>query len=134
VPEEEAGYSELRWGKNSASQTIHYVHGALQIFDTGTEIVKEQYDSENFIMENIGARLNRGEYPIFVTAGDGTEKLTQIRHNPYLDFCYGKLSEIEVLCCLWGFGLAIKMTTSSRRLTRRQTTVAKPVQSFGAFT
>ena len=43
IPEDERHYSELRWGKNKTSQTIHYLHGALQLFDTGIEVIKEEY-------------------------------------------------------------------------------------------
>ncbi|MDZ7795507.1 MAG: hypothetical protein U5P10_17980 [Spirochaetia bacterium] len=75
VPEDELEYSELRWGKHKEEQTIYYLHGALPIFDTGIEIVKEEYDSEHLLLENINKRMERKEYPIFVTAGNGEKSL-----------------------------------------------------------
>ncbi len=103
VPEDELEFSELRWGRNVDSQTINFLHGALHIFDTGTEIVKEEYDSQNWLLEKIEARLLNKEYPVFVTAGNGREKLTHIRHNRYLSACYDNLSDIEGSLVTFGF-------------------------------
>lgn len=96
-------WSELRWGPNSQKQNVHYLHGALPLFDTGTEIIKEQYDDEGFILENIGKRLDSGEYPIFVTAGNGDEKLSHIRHNRYLSNCYDQLCKADGSVISFGF-------------------------------
>ena len=95
--------SELVWGPNQSEQNIHYLHGALHLFDTGTEIEKEQYDSEGYLLENISARLNAGEYPIFVTAGNGDEKLAHIRHNRYLSNSYDKLATLDGSLVTFGF-------------------------------
>lgn len=103
IPEDEIEYSELRWGKHKDDQVIHYVHGALPLFDTGVEIVKEVYDSQHYLLENISERMDRGEYPIFVTAGDGREKLTHIMHNKYLTYCYETLSNAEGSLVIFGF-------------------------------
>lgn len=103
VPEDEIEYSELRWGKHKDDQVIHYVHGALPLFDTGVYIVKEEYDSQHYLLENISERMDRGEYPIFVTAGNGREKLTHIMHNRYLSFCYENLSNAVGSLVTFGF-------------------------------
>lgn len=103
VPEDEIEYSELRWGKHKDDQVIHYVHGALPLFDTGVDIVKEEYDSQHYLLENISERMDRGEYPIFVTAGNGREKLTHIMHNRYLSFCYENLSNAVGSLVTFGF-------------------------------
>jgi hypothetical protein len=102
VPEDEVVLSELRWGNHKNKQNVHYLHGALQIFDDGVEIVKEQYNG-NFILENIKKRMDNGNYPIFVTAGDGEEKLNHIMHNHYLAFCYDKLCSIKGSLITFGF-------------------------------
>src|SRR5207253_3211637 len=100
----EEDWSELRWGFKKDSQRVFYLHGALPLFDTGSEIVKEQYrESEGYILENISKRLENDEYPIFVTAGNSDEKLNQIRHNRYLSACYDHLSEIDGSIVSLGF-------------------------------
>jgi Domain of unknown function (DUF4917) len=100
---EDEDWSDLRWGPNRDGQCIYYLHGALPLFDTGVEVEKEVYDTQNYLLEKIGSRIDSGAYPIFVTAGDGREKLTQIMHNRYLTFCYEALSQIEGSLVTFGF-------------------------------
>jgi len=103
VDTDELEYSELRWGKHKDEQTIHYLHGTLPIFDTGVSIVKVEYDTEHYLLQNIKDRIDKKEYPIFVTAGNGKEKLTHIMHNKYLSFCYEQLCEIQGSLVTFGF-------------------------------
>jgi len=101
---EEANWSELRWGPNKSQQNVFYVHGALPLFDTGTEVEKEQYDSNGYLLENINARIEAQHYPVFVTAGSGDDKVAQIRANPYLADCYEHLCNIDGSVVTFGFG------------------------------
>ncbi|MGV0980722.1 MAG: DUF4917 family protein [Polynucleobacter sp.] len=103
IPPEDLQYSELRWGKNKETQVVFYMHGALPIFDTGINIIKEEYTGQNLLLENISNRVKKGEYPVFVTAGNGKEKLTHIRHNRYLSYCYDKFSEMTGSLVTFGF-------------------------------
>jgi hypothetical protein len=103
VPLDELEFSELRWGKHKDNQDIYYLHGALPIFDTGVEIIKEQYDSEHYLLENISARIDRKQYPIFVTAGNGREKLEHIMHNKYLTYCYDTFTQMNGSLVTFGF-------------------------------
>ncbi|WP_051953990.1 MULTISPECIES: DUF4917 family protein [Xenophilus] len=90
---------------NATKQNIFYLHGALPLFDTGTQVIKEQYDPvEGYLLEKISQRIEKEEYPIFVTAGNGDEKLAQIRHNPYLSHCYDALCEVDGSVITLGFG------------------------------
>lgn len=103
VPKEEQIWSDLIWGKNRENQNVFYLHGALPFFDNGIEIVKEEYDQYNYLLKKIGARMENGEYPIFVTAGDGSQKLKHIKHNQYLTYCYDQLCRIEGSLVTFGF-------------------------------
>jgi hypothetical protein len=103
VPPEEQVWSELTWGKNRSEQNVFYLHGALPLFDNGVAVIKEEYDEYNYLLEKISARMEKGEYPIFVTAGDGKQKLGHIRHNQYLTYCYDRLCEIEGSLVTFGF-------------------------------
>ncbi len=98
----EAEAGDLEWGNNRTEQHVHYLHGALHLFDSGTAISKEIYDG-NYLLKNIKTRMENKEYPVFVTAGDGEQKLSHILHNQYLDFCYKKLSSIEGSLITFGF-------------------------------
>lgn len=103
LPPEEQNWSELTWGKHRDEQNVFYLHGALPFFDNGVAVIKEEYDEYNYLLEKISARMEKGEYPIFVTAGDGRQKLTHIKHNHYLTYCYDSLCEIEGSLVTFGF-------------------------------
>jgi hypothetical protein len=103
VEPDELEFSELIWGKYKKEQTVHYLHGTLPFFDTGINIVKVEYDSEHYLLENVKARIDKKEYPIFITAGNGKEKLTNIMHNKYLSFCYEQLCNIKGSLVTFGF-------------------------------
>lgn len=107
VPPNEIEYSELRWGRNASGQNVHYVHGALPLFDTGVEIVKEQY-AEGYLLEQITQRIAEGDYPVFVTAGDANQKLTHIRHNPYLQNSYEALASTKGSLVTFGFNFGVQ--------------------------
>lgn len=103
IPSEEIEWSDLYWGRNKENQNVFYLHGALPFFDAGTEILKEEYDHSAYLLEKISKRMEQGEYPIFVTAGNGTEKLAHIMHNHYLAYCYDALSELTGSLVTFGF-------------------------------
>ncbi|WP_339755147.1 DUF4917 family protein [Algoriphagus aquimarinus] len=103
IAPEDMEYSELRWGKYKDTQSVHYLHGTLPIFDTGVTIMKVEYDNEHYLLQNVKDRIDKKEYPIFVTAGNGYEKLTHIMHNKYLSFCYDRLCNIEGSLVTFGF-------------------------------
>ncbi len=96
-------YSELRWGKYKEDMTIFHLHGTLPIFDDGIDIIKVEYDNAHYLLENVNERIKQKEYPIFVTAGNGKEKLEQIMHNKYLTHCFDQLSKIEGSLITFGF-------------------------------
>ena len=103
IPEENLEYSELRWGKHRQIQNVFYLHGALPLFDTGRYVVKEEYDNQHYLLENINTRIGNKEYPIFVTGGNANDKMNHIMHNKYLSFCYDKLCCIEGSLITFGF-------------------------------
>ncbi len=101
---DEPEYDDLYWGKYKDEQSVFHLHGTLPIFDTGTEIEKEVYKNRKYLLTNIKERMDRKDYPVFVTAGDGQEKLKQIYHNRYLTFCYENLSQLTGSLVTYGFG------------------------------
>lgn len=102
--QEDPVWDDLYWGKHKDEQSVFHVHGTLPIFDTGTEIEKEVYRDRTYLLKNIKERMDHKEYPIFVTAGDGQEKLKHIYHNRYLTYCYENLCKIEGSLIVFGFG------------------------------
>lgn len=103
IPPEEWDWSPLFWGPNKATQNIHYVHGALPMFDEGYRLVKEEYSGVQYLLESIESRLTAKEYPLFVAAGDGQQKMERIRHDQYLAHCYDRLSSLDGTLIVFGF-------------------------------
>jgi hypothetical protein len=103
IKPEDQVWSELIWGKNRDDQNVFYLHGALPFFDRGISIVKEEYDAYNYLLQKISERMENGEYPIFVTAGNGTQKLSHIMHNKYLTYCYERFSKTQGSLVTFGF-------------------------------
>ncbi len=103
VPPEEQIWSELMWGKHRDDQNVFYMHGALHFFDAGVAVIKEEYDVYNYLLQKISDRMEKGEYPIFVTAGNGEQKLRHIMHNHYLTYCYESLCDVEGSIVTFGF-------------------------------
>ena len=102
-PPDDHIWSELVWGKHRDNQNIFYLHGALPFFDNGIAVIKEEYDAHNYLLDKIRARMKSAEYPIFVTAGDGRQKLTHIMHNRYLAHSYESLCSVEGSLVTFGF-------------------------------
>lgn len=100
--------STLVWGMHTDKQNVFYLHGALHLFDQLGQIIKEQYDEQlqEFIMEKISSRIEKGIFPIFVTEGDGNQKLNQIRHNGYLSDCYSHLQQITGRLVTYGLSFS----------------------------
>lgn len=103
VKEDDIEWSELHWGKYRGIQNVHYLHGALLLFDEGKDIVKVEYDGYNYLLDIIKKKIDSGSYPIFVAAGTSDEKLQHIKHNPYLNYCYDSLCKINGSLIVLGF-------------------------------
>jgi len=56
-PDYKPEFGDLEWGPNKTDQHVHYVHGALHIFDGGVSITKEIYE-EDCLLANIKKRIN----------------------------------------------------------------------------
>ncbi len=77
---------------NSHQSKIFYLHGALHLFDKGSEIIKITFSrTQECLKEQTLKYLSNNIYPIFVSEGTSKQKLTKIIHNRYLDHCYRSL-------------------------------------------
>jgi len=67
------------------SQTIHYLHGALHLFDAGPELRKYTWRNTGVpLIGQIRSALALGMFPHIVTEGTADEKLARIYHSAYL--------------------------------------------------
>ena len=102
------GFDSSGWGGNKNGQNIFYLHGNLCIFKDNLQIIKKvAYDGLRSIKDQITDEIrNNNIYPIYVAAGDSSEKKQQIDENKYLRYCYNSLCEIQGSLVTFGFGFS----------------------------
>ena len=83
---------------------IHYLHGALHLVETCQGITKKLRATENTLLLN---RLDYdiGQFPLFITEGFSNHKLSKIKNNEYLNFCYSKLQYCKDNLLIFGHSL-----------------------------
>jgi len=92
--DDEAGY--VVWDNGSSHrQNIHYLHGALHIFDAGTELKKFTWAKTGIkLIDQIRESLDYGLFPLIVSEGSSQEKLARINHSGYLHKTKRSFAEI----------------------------------------
>lgn len=90
---EDAPY--VSW-QDSNSPTVHFLHGALHIFDAGHEITKYTWSKTDIpIVEQVRSALDEEKYPLFVAEGHSHDKLDKIMHSAYLHKALRSFSNIS---------------------------------------
>jgi len=75
------------WQGETAANTanIHFLHGALHIFDSGSEIKKYTWIRKGeSLVDQARTAIEKNLFPLFVAEGTSTQKKNKIRHNAYL--------------------------------------------------
>ncbi len=79
----------------SHEQNMWFLHGALHVFDSGTEIQKYTWVRTGIrLIEQTRAALSNDLFPVFVAEGTSMEKLERIRHCDYLAKAYRSFQSI----------------------------------------
>ncbi len=107
-PEDEFDSEYVVWeAGTSRSQNIWYLHGALHVFDAGSEIQKYTWiNTGQRLIEQIRDALERDYFPLFVSEGTSNEKLERIMHNEYLAKGKRSFSSIQGALFIHGHSLA----------------------------
>lgn len=91
----------------SHEQNMWFLHGALHVFDSGTEIQKYTWNRTGVrLIEQIRDALSKDLFPLFVAEGSSEEKLERIRHSDYLAKAYRSFQEIQHCLFIYGHSLA----------------------------
>jgi hypothetical protein len=82
---------------HTRDQKIFYIHGAVHLFDTGTELEKYTWvNTDKRLIDQAREALSNNLFPLFVAEGKSASKLQKIKHQPYLHHCYKSfLKEIK---------------------------------------
>lgn len=86
-PDDDPGAEYVTWdGEESYKQSIFFLHGALHLFDHGSELQKKCWERSGGVplIDQIRAALNQSRFPLFVSEGNSEGKLDRIRHSAYL--------------------------------------------------
>ncbi len=91
----------------SHEQNMWFLHGALHVFDTGTEIQKYTWSRTGIrLVDQIRNALSRDYFPLFVSEGTSAEKYERIRHSDYLAKAYRSFGSIQGALFIYGHSLA----------------------------
>ena len=85
--EDDFNASYVKWQGEGAAQgqCIHYLHGALHLFDAGPQLEKYTWVNTGVaLVDQANEALKRNLFPLFVAEGDSNSKLTKIQHSAYL--------------------------------------------------
>jgi hypothetical protein len=98
---------------NAHGQNIHYLHGALHVFERDAEIEKFTWiNTGKPLIEQTREALEDNRFPLFVAEGDSTKKLTRITHSSYLYHSYKSFSQRmktgdkKSTACLFTYGVS----------------------------
>ena len=81
----EAPYVEWQGEGAAHNQNIHYLHGALHLFDAGYQLQKYTWvNTGKALVDQANEALKKNLFPVFVAEGDSKSKLTKIQHSAYL--------------------------------------------------
>lgn len=93
--------------QKTGTQNIHYLHGALHIFDAGAEVQKYTWcNTQIALIDQIRDALDQGRFPIFVAEGESTGKLDRIQHSGLLNRAYRSFAAISGALFIFGHSLA----------------------------
>lgn len=103
----ENGEEYVTWESGRHGQNIFYLHGALHVFDAGTEVQKYTWANTGVrLIEQVRAALQTNRYPIFVAEGESSHKLVRIRHSDFLAKAYRSFQEIGNALFVFGHSMA----------------------------
>ena len=96
-------------------QNVHYLHGALHLFDAGKDLQKYTWiDTGVPLVEQTRLALNEDKFPLFVSEGNSDKKMDKITHSAYL---YHNYKSFNAICtgisrgkpsstCLFTYGVS----------------------------
>jgi len=94
-PEDDPEQPWVSW-QQANSATVNYLHGALHLFDNGTEIIKYTWSKTDVpIVEQIRQSLDEDRFPVFIAEGASASKRARILHNAYL---HKAMRSLEACC------------------------------------
>jgi len=93
--------------ENTNPQSIHYLHGALHLYDAGIRLQKYTWSKTGIaLIDQIRDALGKNMFPLIVAEGNSNDKLRKIYHSGYLTRSYRSFSQIGGALFLYGHSMA----------------------------
>jgi len=93
-PEHDYDLPYVSW-QQANSAKVHYLHGALHLFDQNTEIIKYTWSkTDKAIVDQVREALDEDKFPLFVAEGSSKQKVARILHNAYLHKALRSFAEV----------------------------------------
>ena len=87
-------------------QDVHYLHGALHLFDAGDELKKYTWANTGIrLIDQIRDALAKNFFPLIVSEGTSAEKMARIQHSNYLGRSYRSFAKIGETLYIYGFAM-----------------------------
>jgi len=92
--------------ENTYNQNVYYLHGALHVFDSGSEIQKYTWINTGVrLIEQIRSALATNLYPLFVAESDSRKKLVRIRHSDFLSKAHRSVVSLTGSMFIFGWSM-----------------------------
>lgn len=77
------------------SQNVHYVHGAMHLYDAGSDLQKYTWvNTGKALVDQANEAIASDLFPVFVAEGESTQKLSKIKHSAYLHHNFKSLCSV----------------------------------------
>src|SRR6266567_1242080 len=105
------------------SQDVFYLHGALHLYDAGSELKKFTWINTGVrLIEQVREALAQNMFPLIVAEGSSQEKMARIQHSNYLGRGYRSFAKIAGSLYVYGFAMSqndehwLRLIDRNRRL------------------
>lgn len=93
--------------ENTNKQNIYYLHGALHLYETQTELLKFTWSRTGLsLLNQIQEALNSNKYPLIVAEGTSDQKVSKIMQSSYLQRGFKSLASIKGALIVYGFSFS----------------------------
>jgi len=97
------GFRYGEWQSDGTNQQVFFLHGGLHIYDTSTVIKKHAYIADgDSIVDQVRDNLRENKFPLFVSEPTYEKKRYRITHNPYLNYCFRALKDLDGALFIYG--------------------------------
>ena len=104
---DDGGANYVTWDvEKTDPQDVFYLHGALHLFDAGSELKKYTWINTGIrLIEQIREALANDLFPLIVAEGTSGEKMARIQHSNYLGRGYRSFAHIGGTLYIYGFAM-----------------------------